>query len=58
MEQLRGMGGNAQIIAAKDQDPVGGNQFVIQAVVVPKGERGGVDLRRHRAIEDAAVRLR
>ncbi|MND00185.1 hypothetical protein D3C83_187080 [compost metagenome] len=41
MEQLRGMGGHAQVVAAEDENAVARGEFVVQPVVVPQDKRGG-----------------
>jgi len=42
----RGVAGDAQVIAAKDNDAIRRQKLVIEAVVVPQCERGGQDLGR------------
>jgi hypothetical protein len=41
MEEVRGMGGDAEVVAAEDEDAVGRNEGVVQSVVVPEDEGGG-----------------
>jgi hypothetical protein len=41
MEQVRGVGGDAQVVAAEDQDAVARGKVMVQPVVVPQDERGG-----------------
>ena len=41
VKEVRGVGGDAEVVAAEDEDAVGGDEGVVQTVVVPEDQGGG-----------------